>query len=433
VSIYRRRSGRYAVLIDLEPTATGLRCRKSIGTYRTKKEAEAAERTALQARDRGIDLSPANVTLSTVFDRFIESVTQRLAPETVAGYAELWRLHAASKLGGIALGKLRAAHLQQLYAELNHKESRSGKVLSAARVYAVHRMLHRVLRWAERTGLAEHNVARHVEPPTLGPSSARAITAEEAARILEYTKGTRPFFFFVVAIATGMRRGELCALRWPGIDLDRAIATVSQATARDRRGGERRYYLKATKTNRERCVPLSAAAVDALRAIKVRQAHERLAAGALYQDRGFVFADELGDPYTPESATKAFAKAVRALRIDGVTLHSCRHAVATWALAVGADLHSVAAVLGHRAASTTLNLYGHVVSGGKERAVGMAADVLATAQERLATGPNPGGLEATNMNPLLEAPAKQHGNQMATAADFREKRKQAGDAKIRMK
>jgi integrase len=431
MSVYRRGSGRYAVLIDLESGATGRRRRKSIGTYRTKKEAQAAERAALQARDRGVDLSPANVTLSTVVDRFIESVTNRLAPETVAGYAELWRLHAAPRLGGIALGKLRAAHLQQLYAELNRKEGRPGKILSSARVYSVHRMLHRVLRWAERTGLAEHNVARNVEPPRLGPSSARAITPDEAARILEATQGTRAFPFFLLAILTGMRRGELCALCWSAVDLDHAILKLSQAMARNHRSAKNRYYLKTTKTDRERPVPLSPAALDVLRAIRVRQAHDQLSAGALYRDEGFVFADELGGAYTPEAATKAFAKVARALGIDGITLHSCRHALATWALAEGADLHSVAAVLGHRSASTTLNLYGHVVSGGMERAVSLAADVLAAAKERLAHGPN--GRAGAVEDPRFGGGDAQDGNQMATATDSGAKRKQASDAKTRMK
>jgi hypothetical protein len=63
----------------------------------------------------------------------------------------------------------------------------------------------------------------------------------------------------------------------------------------------------------------------------------------------------------------------------------------------------------------------------------MAADVLATAQERLAIRPNPGGLEAARTIPILEAPANRHGNQMATATDFGKKRDLAGEAKSRMK
>ncbi len=72
VSIYRRKSGRYAVLVDLEPTAIGGRRRKSIGTYRTRREADAAERKALEARDRGTDLSPQTVTVAELLEKYAE-------------------------------------------------------------------------------------------------------------------------------------------------------------------------------------------------------------------------------------------------------------------------------------------------------------------------------------------------------------------------
>jgi hypothetical protein len=71
MSVYKRKSGRYAVLKDLEPTALGGRRRKSIGTFRTRKEAEAGERKVLESRDRGIDLSPKTVTVSELLDRYL--------------------------------------------------------------------------------------------------------------------------------------------------------------------------------------------------------------------------------------------------------------------------------------------------------------------------------------------------------------------------
>jgi hypothetical protein len=70
MSIYKRKSGRYAVLVDLEPTALGLRRRKSIGTFRTRKEADAAERKALEARDRGTDLSPQTVNVTELLEKY---------------------------------------------------------------------------------------------------------------------------------------------------------------------------------------------------------------------------------------------------------------------------------------------------------------------------------------------------------------------------
>ncbi len=379
MSIYRRKSGRYAVLIDLEATATGLRRRKSIGTYRTRKEAEHSERQALEARDRGVDLSPRSVTLSDVVERFLRDAETRLTPNTAHRYAELWRVHAAPTLGAIPLGKLRAGHLQELYAKLSRTTNHRGGMLSGRSVHHVHRMLHRVLSWSERLGLVEANVARRVEPPRPNPSPARALTTDEAAAILAETEDTRWHPFFVLALSTGMRRGELAALTWPAVDPERGTVVVRQSIGTDRRGG---FFVKSTKTGRERVVPLAPAAAEALRLVRVRQAREKLAAGAVYDDRGLVFADAFGRPMKLDAPTKAFVAAARRVGITGVTLHSCRHAVATWALFEGSDVRSVAALLGHSAASTTLNVYGHVVAGSQERAVTAVSNALEAAQAR---------------------------------------------------
>lgn len=379
MSVYRRKSGRYAVLVELD-TAAGRRRRRSLGTFATKKEAEAAERRALAERDRGafVDVS-RGTTLGEVVDRFLADAKTRLTPNTAHRYAELWRVHAAPSLGAVPIAKLQPVHLQELYSNLARKTNGRGGNLSARSVHHVHRFLHRVLSWAERLGLVWSNVARRVEPPRPNPSPVRALTPNEAATILAETEGSRHHPFFVVALATGMRRGELAALEWSAVDLERRTAIVRQSIGTDRQGG---FFVKTTKTGRERIVPLSEAAAKALRSVHVRQTGEKLAA-RVYTDHGLVFADKHGNPIKLDAPTKSFVAAARRHGIAGVTLHSCRHSVATWALAEGSDVRSVAALLGHSAPSTTLNVYGHVVAGAQERAVAMISNALATAQTRL--------------------------------------------------
>ena len=395
MSIYRRKSGRYAVLIDLEASITGARRRKSIGTFVTRKEAEKAEREALQKRDNGDNLLRERMTVAQLWEREIpdakdrektvkvgfypDYATVRLTANTAYRYAELWRLHVAPEIGSIELHKLRPAHLESLYAKVARKKGRNDATLSQRTVHHVHRLVFEVLSWAERLDLVAKNVARRVTPPSPNPSAARALSSEEAATILAATEGERWHPFFVFALSTGMRRGEIAGLTWDAIDFDRGIAFVRQAIATDRKGG---FVVKSTKTGRERVVPLSAAALEALRRQRVMQAADRLAAleGA-YASGNLIFADELGRPAL-DPPTKAFGAAVRRAELHGLTLHSCRHFVATQALANGSDVRSVAALLGHSAPSTTLNVYGHVISGAQERAVVMVADALAAAQAR---------------------------------------------------
>ena len=161
------------------------------------------------------------------------------------------------------------------------------------------------------------------------------------------------------------------------MDFEQTTVSVRQAIGSDRHGG---YFLKPTKTGRERVVPLTGLAIEALRRQRAAQAASKLAAGGAYDDRGFVFADPLGAPIELDAATKAFARIARSLGIKGVRLHDLRHSAATWALARGSDVRTVSAVLGHSVPSTTLNIYGHVGAGLQNRAVEVIAETLTQAQ-----------------------------------------------------
>jgi integrase len=247
--------------------------------------------------------------------------------------------------------------------------------------------LHRVLALAERRGLVDRNVARVVDPPRPGPSPARALTPDEAAALLSVAEGSRWEPFFLLALLTGARRGELHGLVWEAVDFERSTMTIRQSLGGDRKGG---FFVKCTKTGRERVVALTASAIDALRRLRAIQAAEKLAAGSAYQGRGFVFADPFGAPVNPDETSKAFALIAKRAGIEHVNLHLLRHSAATWALANGSDVRTVATMLGHSAPATTLNIYGHVVAGLQTRASDGLAETLQLAQARRAGGRNEG-------------------------------------------
>jgi integrase len=409
VSVYKRGS-RWAARIDLEPTALGGRRRKSLGSFATRKDGERAERQAIEARDRGSNLDPRRVTLADVAERFLTSVAHELSPSTTARYDEHWRMHVAPTVGGIPVAKLKPAHLTALYAKLRTEpityrqrsrakatsgmdRERVGKALSANTVLRVHRFLHRLLDWAEGEELVGRNVARMVkkgDKPKGAPSPARALSSEQVAAVLAASEGSRYHTFFVFAAMTSMRRGEIGALAWDSIDFERGVAAVRQAIGEDRRGGR---FLKGTKTGRERVVPLAPRALVALRRQRAMQHQDRLAAGGLvadgglYVESGFVFTNELGRMLDLDAVSKAFSAAATkaGVKAKGYSLHSLRHFGATQALVSGADVRTVAALLGHASASTTLNVYSHVVAGAQERAVASIGEAIAEAQARRQT------------------------------------------------
>jgi integrase len=186
---------------------------------------------------------------------------------------------------------------------------------------------------------------------------------------------------------TGMRRGELGALVWDAVDLDRGVVVVRQAIGEDRKGSR---FIKGTKSGRIRTVPLSALAIASLRRHRANQAEEKMRNRKVYDDRDFVFADEVGGMLDLDAVSKAFSTLAYRLGIKskGVSLHSCRHFGATQALIAGNDVRTVAALLEHASPSTTLNVYGHVVAGAQERAVAGIGDAITDAQARRAAGEN---------------------------------------------
>jgi integrase len=213
------------------------------------------------------------------------------------------------------------------------------------------------------------------------------MTPDEAQAILAAVEDDpRLHAWFLLAVTSGPRRGEVGALTWPNVDLDQGVATICQSTGSDRKGG---HFIKPPKNGRARRVPLEASVVDALRRLRALQAAEKLKAGALYLDRGFVFADELGAAINLDTITKAFASVARRLGLRGLTLHSARHSVATWALSNGVDVRTIAAVLGHSVPSTTLNIYSHAVAGREESAVRGIGETLKLAKARRLAGENP--------------------------------------------
>ncbi len=402
MSVYRRKSGRWAVLVDVDRGTKHERKRRTLGTYATRKDAERAERQALEARDRGIDLDPKKVTLGQVAERFLKSVAPTLSAITVARYEEHWRMHVAPSLGALPIANLKPAHIAELYGRLrteptcyarkgkgpndvSRQKFRSGRPLGPNTVLRIHRFLHRLLAWAERMNLVVRNVARIVDTPKAAPSPARALTVEQVAALLSAAEGTRLHSFFVLAVTTGMRRGELGALTWDAVDLDHGLLTVRQAVGQDRKGG---FFIKGTKSGRERTIPLSSLAIAVLKTHRASQAADKLLKGPEYEDRGLVFADGNGGLLNLDSVSKGFALLARTIGIKkkGISLHSCRHFGATQALVAGSDVRTVAAFLGHASAATTLNVYGHVVAGAQEKAVAGIGDAIAADQARRAAG-----------------------------------------------
>jgi len=391
LSIYKRASGRYAVLVDRESAANMPRVRKSLGTFATKKEAEKAERDGLLAIERGVNPAPSRIRMDDLFVRFIADAEARnLSGTTLYGYRAIWKRCAA--IAAIDAHRLRPVDLSDLYAHLSRAGGQDGDPLSTRSVGHTHTLLKTILRWAMRLEIVTRNVADAIEPPRGPRKRAKPYNHGDADRLISAAAPTRHGPLVIVAFATGLRRGELAGLRWSDVDLDRRVATIRGAVAQV----PGKTWYKPTKTDLVATIALSDLAVDALRSRRATQAAEKLRAGEFYVDEDFVFAPEGGGRPTPGSLSQAIRRIAEG---EGLTLrgvHAMRHSTGSWLIRSGVDIRTVAAVLRHSAPSTTLNVYAHEIEGAQAEAVahldqhlrGVNGNRLATAASEKSKSPD---------------------------------------------
>lgn len=261
-----------------------------------------------------------------------------------------------------------------MYRELLAGGGRGGRPLAPKTVRHVHTTL--------RKALADAVEAKHLSwnPATAAKSPKVERTkepdhwyAEQLRAFLDFASDDRLHALWMLAMTSGMRRGELLGLRWSDLDLDGARLRVRQT----RVAYGRLHVTKEPKTTRSRReIPLSPIAVETLRAHGTRQKREKLAAGQTYADHGLVFADEIGDPLDPPTVSAAFGRLVREAGLPRITLHGARHSFAAVALEAGVDVLCVSSLLGHSSPAITQSVYQHVRSERLEDAVQAISEAI---------------------------------------------------------
>jgi integrase len=222
------------------------------------------------------------------------------------------------------------------------------------------------------------------KPPRLSPSPAKALTDDEVAKLLTAANATRWGPFVTLALATGARRGELCALSWGDVDFESQTLTIAKSLSQTKD----RLELKGTKTGSVRRLGLSRLALDALSRQRAVQINDKRLAGADYNDEAAVFATPLGRRVTPMSATKAFVRLAKTAEISTTRLHDTRHTAATHLIVGGTDVRTTASVLGHTTPTVTLSIYAHLVADVQRAAVerlGATLERISADGNRMAT------------------------------------------------
>jgi integrase len=321
-----------------------------------KTQAEVRDRLTKALSDRidGIVYDDDNMSVGEYLEVWLKgSVYGSVRRSTYDRDTNLVTNHINPILGGLKLKKLNSAHVQSFYRD------RLDAGLSASTVHKMHDILRRSLAQAVKWHLVPRNVDDVVKPPRPVPKEMVAHSANETRRLLEAAGGDRLEALYILAVHTGMRQGEMLALRWQDVDVENTVVSVRRTLTRS--GGRVVFGEPKTKKSR-RSIRLTPQAVEALRSHLDRQLRDIEILGDRYQDQGLVFTTDTGAPINPSNLRqRSFAALLKRAGLPHMRFHDLRHTCAPLLLSRGVHPKFVQELLGHATIAITLDTYSHMM------------------------------------------------------------------------
>jgi integrase len=220
--VYQRAKGSWTIVYDLGSDAvTGKRRQRSQRVKGTRRDAERALREVLLSLEQGSYVKPNKMTLGELMRQWLKDyASMNTTDRTQESYRSIVERHLIEGVGRTPLADLQAQNIQGYYAKKLSEGRADGKGgLSARSVVYHHRILSKALDYGVKMGLVVRNVAKVVEPPRAARVTMQTLSPEEVGRFLDVAKDTDYYVYFATLLYTGLRRGELLALRWRNLDL----------------------------------------------------------------------------------------------------------------------------------------------------------------------------------------------------------------------
>lgn len=354
-----RWEGRYTAGYDPK---TGKRLIKNV-LGKTQAEVKEKLKRALEETN-GLDVSRAadEYTVASWLRTWYELYAKpNVRTATANRYELIIEQYTVPRIGNIKLKKLTTQHLQKLYKELLesgriHVGKGQDNGLSTTTVHSVHLMLHCALERAVKERLISRNPCEDCIVPKPRKLDMKILTPEHMKAYLEAAdrRGLLPMFY--LELVSGLRKGELVALRWDDVDIRQRTISVSKQYVRNPDGS---LELTRPKTeNSVRLVSIPQTAVDLL-----IQEHDK------HPDSPYLFPSPLtGEMYHPDSVVNLHKKILQDAELEHLRFHDLRHTFATTALQNGVDVKTVSAMLGHFDAGFTLRTYTHATRQKQDEA-----------------------------------------------------------------
>ncbi|MGE5584447.1 MAG: tyrosine-type recombinase/integrase [Bacillota bacterium] len=367
---------KYRVFISLgpDPMRPGKYKQFTKVIHGTEGQAHRFKNKVIREIEAGEFADPGKTTFGELLDRWVRECPWE---ETTREWARIVvNKHLKPALGAIRLAKLSPLHLQSYFRTARRQDGREGP-LSSETLHGHYRVMHAALAQAVQWRLLVRNPADGVKPPKRGGTAGRVLSVEELGRVLEVAKGYRYYPLYLAAVATGMRSGELLGLAWEDVDLKAGLIHVRRAL---KKPGRKPVFGDVKTPRAKRILRIPPDLAEALRVRRDEYEREKQFFGADYTDRSLVFATIYGNPIGREHADRYLKRILELAGVPRVRFHDLRHSHATYLLLAGVDLKTVQTQLGHAQASTTLQIYSHVLAAMEQRAAAGIAEVLEAAR-----------------------------------------------------
>ena len=358
-TVYKQKDGLWAASITIE----GNKRRYFYG--KTRKEVQEKLGSALHEKKQGTLVATPNQTVGQFLTDWLEHThKQSVRPRTYERYEGVLRLHLVPALGRYQLQKLSAQHLQAFYT----RKLEEGLSPTTVRYY--HSVLHNALGSAVKWGFIPRNVCDLVTPPRKARFEMQPFSIEQVQTFLETVQGHRWEALFTLALATGMRQGELLGLKWQDINFATQTLQVRRILTRIQSATTKVYVEAEPKTQQSRRnITIAAFALEALKQHRLRQIETKLKAGPFWEEHDYVFCTLTGTHLRPSHVVVEFKKLLKKAGLPDIRFHDLRHSAATLLLSLGVHAKVVQEMLGHTQISMTMDIYSHVLPSMQQDAV----------------------------------------------------------------
>lgn len=373
-TIYKMSNGKFRGQLTIGYNENGTPKRKSfIG--KTKKEVSDKMKTFYVDNNRGLLPTDDKITLSQWFYTWLFTYRiHDLKPSSFERYEGLYRNYIEfSSIGKIKLMDLRTHHIQAYYNSLVSEEGKSPSTIKT-----INKCLKSCLNQALKEGYVAKNYCTIITLPKDSESPKDTInvfTLEEQQRFMKECINNKNGMLYILALGTGLRLGEILALRWTDINLKENYININKAL--------KSTYIIDNKGNREftvieqppktknsiRTVPLNNNLIDLLLEHRKKQMIERDSNIDIYFDNNLVFSTPQGNYLSESNVRKSFKRVLKKCNLNDFRFHDLRHTFATRLFENGIPPKTVQSLLGHSNISTTLNIYTHVMKDTKDKAI----------------------------------------------------------------